>query len=330
MTSRWHHRWALSAVLATFAMIALGCSDDGGSTSSAPPTKPTVAVIPKGTTHVFWKSVETGAKRAGAELGYDIIWKGPLSEGDRAQQRQLVQQFINDQVDAIVLAPTDAKALVDPVKDAAAKGIPVVIIDSGLDAEAGADYVTFIATNNHQGGKLGGEKLAELLGDGGDVVMLRYQVGSASTHDREEGFLEAINAADNINVLSSDQYAGTSKGQALKKAREMKDVIEKARGVFAPNESSTAGMLEALRTFGLAGKITFVGFDSSPELVAALRAGEIDALVVQNPDRMGYEGVRAAAKALDGETLATTIDTGVMVITPDNIDSPQVKALLGE
>jgi len=272
--------------------------------------KQRIAVIPKGTTHVFWKSVETGARRAGEEMDVNVIWKGPLSEGDRAQQRQLVQQFINDKVDAIVLAPTDAKALVDPVKDAKAKGIPVVVIDSGLDAQPGVDYVSFIATNNNAGGKLGGQMLVDLLGGSGDVVLLRYQ-------------------ADGINVISSDQYAGTSKGEALKKAREMKDVIDKAAGIFTPNESVTAGMLEALRTFGRAGKVKFVGFDSSPELIAALREGQIDALVVQNPDRMGYEGVKAAVDAIKGRTPDATIDTGVMVITLKNIDSPQVQAVLG-
>src|SRR6478736_6676788 len=147
-----------------------------------------IAVIPKGTTHSFWKSVEAGAQKAGAELGVEIIWKGPLKEDDRAQQIGVVQQFVASGVNAIVLAPLDDTALRTPVKSAAQHNIPVVIIDSPLKGDnGGKDFVSFVATNNRRGGELGGEELARLLGGKGKVVLLRYAEGSASTAEREAG-----------------------------------------------------------------------------------------------------------------------------------------------
>jgi ribose transport system substrate-binding protein len=189
--------------------LLLGCGAD----SSADPVSGgagarKIAVIPKGTTHVFWKSVERGAKRAGEELGVEIVWKGPLKENDRAQQIQLVQNFATQGVAGMVLAPLDFKALLAPVQAAMQKDIPVVIIDSALEGTAPSDFVSFVATNNETGGRLGGEHLAGLLPDGGKIVLLRYQAGSASTTNREKGFLDAIGAQEHLEVISENRFAG--------------------------------------------------------------------------------------------------------------------------
>jgi ribose transport system substrate-binding protein len=293
-----------------------------------PTSRPKIAVIPKGTTHVFWKSVEAGARRAGEEFGAEIIWKGPLKENDRAQQIQLVQQFISQGVDAIALAPLDFKALVGPVKSAGAKQIPVVIFDSSLDAKPGTDFVAYRATDNEKGGRLGGEELARRLGGKGNVVLLRYQVGSASTDDREKGFLAAIAASKDIKVISDNRYAGATVGEAKTAALNMIDDIRKADGVFCPNESSTAGMLLALQQEGLAGKIKFVGFDSSPPLISALKKGEIHGLVVQNPRQMGYEAVKALVLHRRGETVEPVVDTGAALVTLENMDQPEIRSLI--
>ena len=254
--------------------------------------KPTIAVIPKGTSHVFWKSVEAGAKAAGEELGVNIIWKGPLKENDRAQQIQIVEQFISEGVDGIVLAPLDDTALARPVAAAMAKGIPVVIFDSALKGEAGKDYVSLVATDNRKGGRMGGEELARVMNRAGKVVLLRYLVGSASTDARETGFLDAIREQPGMNLLVDNRYGGATMGDAKTSAMNMLDKIREADGVFCPNESSTFGMLLALRQSNLAGKKKFVGFDTSPPLVEALQKGDIDALVAQDPVRMGYLGVK--------------------------------------
>jgi ribose transport system substrate-binding protein len=294
----------------------------------AGPKRQRIAVIPKGTTHVFWKSVERGARDAGRDLDVDIIWKGPLKENDRAQQIQVVQQFISQNVDAIALAPLDFKALVRPVKSAAARNIPVVIYDSALDGEPGKDFLSFVATNNKQGGRLGGAQLAKLLDGKGKVVLLRYLVGSASTDNREKGFLEAVGKHEDIEITVDNRYAGATAGEAKTQALNLIGRLRKADGVFCPNESSTMGMLLALRQEGLAGKIKFVGFDASPPLVKALAKGEIHALVVQNPRKMGYTAVETLVKHLNGQTVEPVIDTGVVVVTRENMNDPDIKPLI--
>jgi ribose transport system substrate-binding protein len=290
-----------------------------------------IAVIPKGTTHIFWKSVEAGARKAGEDLGVTVTWKGPLQESDRAQQIQIVQQFVTQGVGGIVLAPLDHTALAAPVKAATDKKIPVVIFDSALDGEAGKDFVSFVATDNEKAGRMGGEHLAKLLDGKGTVVLLRYSVGSASTDSRESGFLAAIKASGGINVSVDNRYAGATAGEAKTAALNMIDKLKAAGGVFCPNESTTYGMLLALRQAGLlggAGKIKFVGFDASPPLVEALKKGEIDALVVQDPRNMGYKAVEALVKHVRGETVEKRIDTGAVLVTRDNMDKPEVKRLL--
>lgn len=319
-------------VLCLLPIPACQRAEEAGSKASpagtAKPAIRRIAVIPKGTTHVFWRSVEAGAQQAGKELGVEVIWKGPLKENDRAQQIQVVQQFVSQGVAGIALAPLDSKALVAPVRAAASHDIPVVIFDSALDGEVGRDYVSFVATDNREGGRLGGEKLAELLGGEGKVVLLRYMVGSASTTNREAGFLEAIAKHPKIEVIADNRYAGATAGEAKTKALNMLDEIRAADGVFCPNESSTMGMLLALQQEGLAGKIKFVGFDASPPLVAALKAGQIDALVVQNPRKMGYTAVKTLVAHLDGQPVEPRIDTGVVVVTRENMDTPAVKPLI--
>lgn len=328
----------LTMGLAVCAVTAMSACDSkppagkssGGSTPAANPPKQAtrIAVIPKGTTHVFWKGVERGAKKAGDELGVEIIWKGPPKEDDRAQQVQLVDQFVGDKVSAIVLAPLDSKLLVGPVKRATEMGIPVSIIDSGLEAEAGKDFIGYFGTDNKAAGGQGGKHLASLVGKG-PVVVMRYTAGSASTTAREDGAIESLKAAG-VTISSDNQFAEVTPESAKAKALQMIDTIREAKGVFTPNESTTYGTLLALRQAGLAGKVAFVGFDASKPLVEALRAGEISALVVQNPEMMGRRGVEQAVKKLKGEPTEKLIDTGAVLVTKENMDNADVKGLLPE
>ncbi|MBC8102496.1 MAG: substrate-binding domain-containing protein [Cytophagales bacterium] len=288
-----------------------------------------IAVIPKGTTHEFWKSVHAGADSAGKELGVNILWKGPLQENDRAQQIGIVDQFVASNVSAIVLAPLDDTALQTPVRSASTKKIPVVIFDSALKGEAGKDYASLVATNNYKGGTLAGEALSKLLNGKGSVVLLRYQEGSASTQERENGFTDAIKKSPGITITVNNRYSGATVGEAKSASMQLIDKLKTADGIFCPNESSTFGMLLALRQNNLAGKVKFVGFDTSQPLLDALKKGEVNALVAQNPNKMGYESVKAAVSAARGEKVSTSIDTGVTVINPANLESSEVKTLLG-
>jgi len=297
-----------------------------------------IAVIPKGTTHIFWKSIHAGAVKAEQELkeaGIDVevIWKGPLKEDDRESQIRVMESFITRGVSGIVLAPLDDAALRVSVRDAVNNGIPVVIIDSGLKSED--YYVSFVATDNYIGGRKGGERLAEILGGKGKVIMLRYQEGSASTMNREQGFLDVLEEKyPEIEVVSSNQYGGATTERAYIASENLLAPLRKPDGgltidgIFCPNESTVFAMLRALEDSGLAGKVKYVGFDSSDRLVLALRKGYIKGLVLQDPINMGYLGVKTIVAHLRGEQVEKRIDTGSVVATPENMDEPKMKNLL--
>jgi ribose transport system substrate-binding protein len=316
------------ALAALILAAMVGCEKQpGAAATSAAPLR--IAVVPKGTTHDFWKSVHAGAVKAARELGdVEITFRGPEKEDDREQQIALVQNLVSGRYDGIVLAPLDSQALVGPVRQATSAKIPVIIIDSGLAAEAGQDFISFIATNNHKGGRLGGEKLAQLLDGKGKVLLLRYQEGSASTTEREEGFLEAMAANPGITVLDPKRYAGATRSTAQEAAENLLAAHGDINGVFCPNESSTFGMLLALRARGMSPYVRFVGFDASEGLVQALREGDIHALVVQNPMKMGYLGVLTAVSYIRGRTVEVGIDTGVALVTKENMSEPEFKEAL--
>jgi ribose transport system substrate-binding protein len=291
----------------------------------------TIAVIPKGTTHTFWQSIRAGAERAGREHDVNIIWRGPLREDDRASQITEVEGFITRGVSGIVLAPLDETALARPVADAQRRNIPVVIFDSGL---RGSDYVSFVATDNWKGGRLAGEHVARRLDGKGRVVLLRYAEGHDSTTQREEGFLEALAEHPGIEILSANQFAGTDVEGAYKRAENLLSRYRARDGslgvdaIFCVNESSSFAMMRVLQDHGWAGKTRFVGFDASESLVRGLADGHIDALVVQDPVKMGYLGVSTMVAHLRGEPVERRIDTGVNLATRENMEDPAIHALL--
>jgi len=314
--------------LAALACAFFLCCGEKAEQSSRPEVtgKLNIAVIPKGTTHEFWKAIHAGAVQASRELGVEVIWKGPQKEDDRAQQIIVVEDFISRGVDGIVLAPLDDRALCRPVQDAVREGIPVVIIDSGLQGE---DYVSFVATDNYKGGILAAQRLGEIVGGKGNIFLIRYQEGSASTTKRESGFLDTITSDfPNISLLVHDQHAGATTETAYQLAENLLGRFPEVDGIFCPNESSTFGTLRALQESGLAGKVKFVGFDSSPKLVQALSEGQIHGLVLQNPMKMGYLGVKQMVSYLKGEKIESRVDTGVYLATRENMDKPEIKALL--
>lgn len=310
----------------------LGCNEKRES-ESAPmleqKPKARIAMIPKGTTHEFWKSVHAGAVKAEREFDVEVVWKGPLKEDDLKSQIDLVQSFTAQRVSGIALAPLNDKALVAAARGAKRAGVPVVIFDSAL---ASSDYVSFVATDNRVAGRAAGKHLGQILGGKGAVAVLRYQEGSASTHEREEGFLEAIREFPEIEVVSDNQYGGATTESAHAASENLLlahgAAQGKLNGVFAPNESTTFGMLLALRKAGLAGKLSFVGFDASQKLVDGVEGGHIDALVLQDPFRMGYLAIEAMVHHLRGAKVERRTDTGSTLVTRKNMKDPKVQALL--
>ena len=323
---------ALSVLAATTIFSAC---NNGGSSQEKTADKATatagaplkIAVIPKGATHVFWKNVHAGAAKAAQELGnVEIIWQGPQKEDDRQMQIQLMQNFISRRVDGIVLAPLDDRSLVPPVKAALSRKIPVVIFDSDL---ASKEYASFVASDNFAGGKLGAQRLAEIMSAQGKVILLRYSEGSASTTAREEGFLAGIKEyAPQIELVSTNQYAGSTMEKAFQVSQNLLNRYTDVDGIYCVNESATQGMLRALQTANRAGKVKLVGFDSNETLVAALRAGTLHGIAVQDPFNMGYLGVKTAVAVIRGEAFEKRIDTGITMVTPDNMNEPRIQELL--
>jgi ribose transport system substrate-binding protein len=313
-----------------------------------------IAVIPKGLTHEFWQSIHRGADRAAADLGkqgvaVEVLWDGPAKENDSSEQIKLIETKAGMGINGLVLAPQDSMQMLKPVQQVVAKNIPVVIIDSGLDKEALAKnpelIVKYVATNNYHGGQLAAERLLKVLNAAGvkdqKIVLFRYAPGSESTEQRENGFKDFIDKAiadhkpsdPTITWVSENQYAGATVSDAEKTAGPLLGGLrdQEGVGIFAVNESAATGMLNSMKTLGLAKKFKYVGFDSSVQLLGAVRDGEIDGLVVQDPYKMGYIALWTLVQSLEGNDVSEggkTFSTGEYVVTRDNIDDPETKELI--
>jgi ribose transport system substrate-binding protein len=312
--------------IACVAVAIFGCIRNNGGSK-----KLQIAVIPKGTSHQFWKSIHAGALQAAEELGdVEILWKGPQTEDNTAGQKEVVKGFIAKRVDGICLAPNDSQGLIDVVQEANEEEIPVVVYDSGLGK--GADFVSYVATDNYKGGQMAADRMAEVVGPNGNVILLRYREGSESTEQRERGFLERLKEKHSgITVLSSDQYAQESARKAYSAIKPLLDRYKgELNGVFAVCEPNCNGTLEALEETELAGKVKFIAFDPSDALIAGMSAkpAKVHGIVLQDPVHMGYMAVKTLVAHLRGETVPAVVDTGEAVATPENMDTDKFRKLL--
>jgi ribose transport system substrate-binding protein len=320
----------LLVLLAGFA-VTLACRGQQGAKGSAGrPLR--IAFVPKGTTHEFWRTMHAGAVKAQRDLAakgvhVELTWKGPLREDDREQQVQVVESFASQGVDGIILAPLDEKALVRPVEEAKGLGVPTVIVDSALASD---QIVSFVATDNVKGGAMAADALGQLMGGKGRVLLLRYQEGSASTTMREEGFLAQLKKGwPGLALLPTDQHAGATVDTAKRASENLLNRYgSDIQGVFVVNETSTGGMLLALQDAGLAGKVKLVGFDGTVAFVQAMRAGQLDAFVLQDPMRMAGLAVETMADHLLGKTVPKRVDTDAIVVTAANLDTARTQELL--
>ena len=300
-----------------------GCAPEG----TGGPKKYRIAVIPKGETHDFWKSIHAGAISAARELGdVEVLWQGPLREDDREQQIQVVEQFVAQGVDGVVLAPLDRRALKGPVEEGIAAGIPFLIIDSGLESDK---IISYVATDNYHGGVLAARRLADVLGGQGNAILLRYQTGSESTEQREAGFVDTLaKEFPNIKLISDDQEAGATRESATQAMESLLNQFgDVADGIFAPCEPVAYGCMRALEDSDRSGRIKLVGFDATPAMVEALRAGTMHGLVLQDPFKMGELGVKMMVDHLQGKAIAKRVPTGEVVVTQENIDEPDMVRL---
>jgi ribose transport system substrate-binding protein len=334
-------RYAYLSLIAV-SLLAAGCG------SSSDGKKYKVVVIPKGLTHEFWQSIKRGSERAAADfkekgLTVEIDFSGPSREDEAKAQIDIINHAIGRKVSGIVLAPQHSKTMMDDVEHAVKEKIPVVIIDSGLDNPA--LYIKYVSTDNYHGGRLAAERLLEVLEKDGKkaprLVLFRYKAGSESTEQREQGFLDVVNkkieeqkqaGEPTINFVSTDIELGATKDTAQANARPLlSDKGDRIDGIFAPNESSASGVVEALRSLDLIKKVRLVGFDSSAFLLQALRDDEVQGLIVQDPYRMGYLGVWNLVQYLEGYNVAPdgkkSQSTGEYLVTKDNLDEVRTREL---
>lgn len=296
-----------AAALTLILLAAAGCQGS---------KKKQIAVIPKGTAHLFWVTVHQGADDAGKEFGVDILWNGPAQETDFGRQLEILDSMINRRVDGIVVGATDKKVLNQSLARAKSLGIPVTVFDSGVDSE---DYVSFVATNNYEAGQLGARKLAALLGNKGKVAMVMNTPGSASTMEREKGFTDAIEKEFPDIKLVASQFAMSDRAKAMSVTENILTANPDLSGIFASAEFGSVGASQALKSHKLAGKVKLVGFDSSEGLIEDMKAGVIDALVVQDPHKIGYDAVKTVVDKLNGKTPPKRLDLGAKVITKSDV-----------
>ena len=288
-------------------------------------TRKVIAVIPKGTSHVFWVNVQQGALDAGKEFGVEVLWNGAPTETDYARQIQIVDSMVAQRVDAIAVAPTERTALVTPVERAVAAGIPVTVFDSGLDS---TNYMSFVATDNVEAGRLGARTLAKLIGGKGKVALIMHAPGSGSTMDREKGFSEVIEREYPNIQIAARQFGMSDRAKARAAAENILTAHADLNGMFASSEPSSVGAALAINARGLSDQVKLVAFDSSETMIDDLRGGAIKAMVVQDPHKLGFEAVRTLVEKLNGKTPPKRINLRARVLTKADLDSPDVKKLL--
>jgi ribose transport system substrate-binding protein len=285
----------------------------------------TIAVVPKGTSHLFWVAVQAGAMAAGQKFGVNVLWNGPAQETEYDRQIQIVDSMIARRVDGLAVAAAERKALVQSIDRAAALGIPVTVFDSAVDTDK---YMTFLSTDNYEAGKLAARELGNLLHAKGQAAILMHAPGSASTMDRERGFEEVIkNEFPNIRIAAR-QYGLSDRSKAMTAAENILTAHPDLDGIFASSEPSSVGAALALKSRSLAGKVKFVAFDASDSMIADLQGGTIDAMVVQDPFKMGFEAVHTLVQKLNGHPPAKRIDLHAVVIRKADLDKPEIQQLL--
>jgi len=315
------------ATILAFALIfGAGCEKQSAVSETPSGPRHVIAVIPKLTNTVYWQSVLAGAKEAGKDFGYEIIWDGPDRETNYARQIEIVDDAIARHVEGVVIAPVDRTEMVPSVDKLDELNIPCVIIDSGLDT---VRFLSFASTDNYQGGVLAAQSLGQALGGKGNVLVVRHIAGSHATIKRVSGFVDTIsNDFPGIKIVDSE--SGQDEADIAKKVTlEMLQRHPDVQGLFACNVDMSVGALEALQEAKRT-DVKMVAFDPAPSLIIGLRSGEVAAIIVQNPYQMGYDGVKVVALHNKGTSSPRLIDTGVAVVTSENLTDPKIMRLLGE
>jgi ribose transport system substrate-binding protein len=287
--------------------------------------KPYIPVISKGFQHQFWQAVKLGSENAAKEFNVDITFEGPETEAQVDKQMEMLQTAIDKKPAAICFAAVDSKAAIPLLEKAKAAGIPVIGFDSGVDSDI---PLSTASTDNIAAAAAAADKMAELIGGSGEVAIIAHDQTSRTGIDRVKGFADQVTAKyPNIKIVAT-QYGG---GDQLKSTDLAKAIIQSnpnLKGFFGANEGSIIGVLNGVKELGKEGKIVVIGYDSGQQQLDAIRSGVEAGAITQDPIGIGYKCVEAAVKAIKGEAVAKTIDTGFHWYDKTNIDDPKIAALL--
>lgn len=345
----------LTGFLATCILALVffaACGDSGSGTGSSSSTGPAgssgksppgartqIAIIVSGTGD-YWKAVHAGAEKARSETvrpqtsrpSIDILWREAVNQTSSQPQISVTEDMIALRVAAIILAPGDADSLKDVVERAVAKRIPVIIIDSEVNS---AKPRAFVGTDEQHGGDRAGQFLGKLLGAKGRIIILHAQTGQTSAALREAGLRQALKEEAGLVLESTDRDGGATSDTAYSAAKRLLSPYVKSPGalsidgIFTPTESTTQGMLRALRELKLAGKVKFVGYGNSAELVKGIENGEIQGLAVTRPMNVGYLAVKTAILAIkEDKKIDKRTDSGTLIVTKENLAAPETQEIL--
>ena len=309
----------LKAVLAASAIAAVPFA--GASAAE-------IAVIVKTTNSNFWQNVNKGASAAiDGQSDITMTFDGPASESDIAAEVNMVDNAVNKGVAGIVLAPSDPDALVPAVKRANEAGIPVAIIDSALSDAGKGTYQTFLSTDNCAAGMLAADRMIELTGGEGKVAVMSYVAGVGSEIGRVGCFVDKIKADSKIEIVGP-YYSQSQMATALNQTTDVLAANPDLKGIFGANEPTAVGMGRAIKQAGKAGQVAAIGFDGNKDLQDFVKDGTLNAILVQGSFQMGEKGVQAIMELMDGKSVEPQIDTGVVLVTKDNIDTDEARNVL--
>lgn len=326
-------RTALVGAIAVMALTLAACGDDDGATTdpagdvAGDGDTPYVALVSKGFQHQFWQAVLEGAEQAADEFGVEITFEGPDSESEVAQQIDMLQTAMDRNPDALGFAALDSQAAAPLMGEADSRGIPVIAFDSGVDSDV---PLTTAATDNRAAAALAAEKMVELIGGEGQIALVVHDQTSVTGVERRDGFVEYVDEnAPDVEIVSI-QYGGGDHLESTNLATAIIEGNPDLAGIYGANEGSAIGVVNAVEELGRAGDIVVIGFDSGQAQMDAIQNGLMAGAITQNPVGIGYETVRAAVAALNGEDLPETIDTGFYWYDSTNIDDEEIQAVLYE
>ena len=323
-------RLSVLALIALLSSALVACGEvrksSGGGDGGKKEGPLRLAVVPKAVGFDFWEQVKIGAECAASkQKDVDVTWDGVAAESDVTGQINLLTNFITQNVDGVVFAATDAKALGEVTKAAQQKKIPVANIDSGTDPQP--PDVPLFATDNVAGAEKVAELMAEEIGGKGKVALVSFNPGSQTNNERTEGFKKGLKKHPDIELVA-EQNSESDFNKALRITEDILSANPDLKGIFGSNESSALGAAAAVRRAGKEGKVKIVGWDAAPDEVKAIKEGTISAVIVQNPFNMGFKGVNAVVDQIRNGTKPKSEDTGSTVVTKDNLESDEVKAVL--